>query len=128
MTEREAMASIIELAAMTTVTGADDIRWLDELLAAVELHSQLAQATEQLKSSQDRIAQLEAQLKQTPNPAALDTARRQEASQDRIGQLEAQLKQAPNPADLDTGMSCTRSSPKPQRNRRRIGLASWRLS
>jgi chromosome segregation ATPase len=81
-----------------------------------ELRAQLAQATEQLKTSQGRISQLEAQLKQAPSAADLDKAGKQEeglraqlaqateqlkTSQGRISQLEAQLKQAPSAADLD---------------------------
>ena len=52
---------------------------------ADDLRSQLAQATEQLKSSQ---GQLEAQLRQTPSSADLDTARKQ------AGDLQSQLAQA----------------------------------
>src|SRR5580700_9298763 len=81
-----------------------------------ELQAQLAQATEQLKTSQNRIGQLEGQLKQAPSAADLDKAGKQgaelraqltqaaeqlKASQGRISQLEGQLKQAPSAADLD---------------------------
>ena len=81
-----------------------------------ELRAQLAQATEQLKTSQGRISQLEGQLKQAPSAADLDKAGKQgaelsaqlaqateqlKASQDRISELEGQLKQAPSAADLD---------------------------
>jgi len=80
---------------------------------ADDLRSQLAQATEQLKSSQ---GQLEAQLRQTPSSADSDTARKQaddlqsqlaqateqlKSAQGRVGQLEAQLKQTPSGADFD---------------------------
>src|SRR5439155_791233 len=78
-----------------------------------ELRAQLAQATEQLKASQGRISQLEAQLTQAPGAADLDQAGKQgaelraqlaqateqlKASQGRISQLEAQLTQAPSAA------------------------------
>jgi len=87
-----------------------------QLVNATELRAQLAQATEQLKASQDRISQLEGQLKQAPSAADLDKAGKQgdelraqltqateqlKASQGRISQLEGQLKQAPSAADLD---------------------------
>jgi TPR repeat protein len=42
-----------------------------------ELRSQLAQANEQLKASQDRVVQLGAQLKQAPALTDLDKARKQ---------------------------------------------------
>jgi TPR repeat protein len=79
-----------------------------------DLRSQLAQATEQLKSSQGRVGQLEGQLKQVASSADLDNARKQtdnlqsqfaqateqlKSSQGRINQLEGQLKSAS--ADLD---------------------------
>jgi TPR repeat protein len=41
-----------------------------------ELRAQLAQATEQLKASQGRVSQLEAQLKQAPSAADLDDAQK----------------------------------------------------
>jgi hypothetical protein len=81
-----------------------------------DLRSKLAQATEQLKSSQGRVSQLEAQLKQVPSSADLDNARKQsddlrsqlaqateqlKSPQGRVSQLEAQLKQVPSSADLD---------------------------
>jgi predicted RNase H-like nuclease (RuvC/YqgF family) len=81
-----------------------------------ELQAQLTQAAEELKTSQGRISQLEAQLKQAPSAADLDKAGKQgaelraqltqateqlKASQGRISQLEGQLKQAPSAADLD---------------------------
>src|SRR3984957_20057968 len=81
-----------------------------------ELRAQLAQATEQLKTSQGRISQLEGQLKQAPSAADLDKAGKQgdelraqlaqgteqlKTSQRRIGQQKGQLKQAPSAADLD---------------------------
>jgi hypothetical protein len=81
-----------------------------------QTRAQLSQASEQLKASQDRVAQLEAQLKQAPALGDLDKARKQaddqraqlsqaseqlKASQDRVAQLEAQLKQAPALGDLD---------------------------
>jgi hypothetical protein len=81
-----------------------------------ELRLQLVQAAEQLKFSQARIRQLEAQLKQAPAPAELDDARNQAVelrsqlvqaterlnlSQARIDHLEAQLKQASDPSEWD---------------------------
>jgi hypothetical protein len=39
-----------------------------------ELRAQLTQATDQLKTSQNRIGQLEGQLKQAPSAADLDKA------------------------------------------------------
>ncbi len=81
-----------------------------------ELRAQLTQATEQLKTSQGRISQLEGQLKQAPSAADLHKAGKQgeglraqlaqateqlKTSQGRISQLEGQLKQAPSAADLD---------------------------
>jgi hypothetical protein len=83
---------------------------------ADDLQSQLVQVTEQLKSSQGRVSQLEAQLKQTPSSADLENARKQaddlqsqlaqateqlKSSQGRVSQLEAQLKQTPSSADLE---------------------------
>jgi hypothetical protein len=53
-----------------------------------ELRAQLAQAMEQLKTSQGRISQLEAQLKQAPSAADLDDARKE------IGDLRSQLSAA----------------------------------
>jgi exonuclease VII large subunit len=82
-----------------------------------ELQAQLIQATDQLKSSQDRISQLEAQLKQSSSSADLDKARQQgdelhsqlgqaterlKSSQDRISQLEAQLTSAVNDDQANT--------------------------
>ena len=52
-----------------------------------ELRAQLTQATEQLKTSQGRVSQLEAQLKQAPTPADLDKSGKQGA------ELLAQLTQ-----------------------------------
>ena len=67
------------------------------------------------KVSQDRVSQLEAQLKEAPNPNDLASTQQQadavraqltqateqiKVSQDRVSQLEAQLKEAPNPNDL----------------------------
>jgi phage shock protein A len=81
-----------------------------------ELRAQLAQATEQLKSAQGRISELEGQLRQAPSAADLDKAGKQgnelraqlaqaterlKTSQGRVSQLEAQLRQAPSAADLD---------------------------
>jgi uncharacterized phage infection (PIP) family protein YhgE len=81
---------------------------------ADDLRSQLAQAAEQLKSSQRRVSQLEGQLKQTPSSTDLDNARKQadglqsqlaqateqlKSSQGRVSQLEAQLKQTPSSTD-----------------------------
>jgi hypothetical protein len=81
---------------------------------ADDLQSQLVQVTEQLKSSQGRVSQLEAQLKQTPSSADLEDARKQandlqsrlvqateqlKSSQGRVSQLEAQ--QTLSSADLD---------------------------
>jgi hypothetical protein len=53
-----------------------------------ELRAQLAQATEQLKTSQGRISQLEGQLKQAPSAADLDKSVKQG------DELLAQLAQA----------------------------------
>src|SRR4029077_434066 len=76
---------------------------------------QLFQAVEQLKASQERVAQLEGQLKQAPAAGDLDKARKQgdelraqlsqgaeqlNAAQERVAQLEAQQKQAPAVGDL----------------------------
>ena len=81
-----------------------------------ELPAQLTQAAEQLRASQGRIGQLEAQLKQAPSATDLDKAGKKgeelraqlaqateqlKASQGRVSQLEAQRKQAPSAADLD---------------------------
>ena len=76
----------------------------------------VAQTTEKLKTSQDRIHQLEAQLKQASGAGETNRAREQDeglrlqlahtteelkAYRDRVHQLEAQLKRAPPAAELD---------------------------
>src|SRR5438270_753701 len=91
-----------------------------------ELRAQLAQATEQLKTSQGRISELEGALKQAPSAADLDKAGKQgealrgqlaqateqlKASQGRISELEGQLKQAPSAADLDKARQRARAMP-----------------
>src|SRR5437588_333167 len=80
------------------------------------LRAQLAQATEQLKTSQGRDSELDGQLKRAPCAAAPATAGKQgealraqpaqaneqlKTAQGRISQLEGPLKQAPSAADLD---------------------------
>src|SRR5947209_2368683 len=89
-----------------------------------ELRSQLAQASEQLKTAQGRVSQLEAQLKQAPAAANLDQTRKQgeelrsqlaeqlKTAQRRVSQLEAQLKQAPAAAAVD--QNGKEATPAPQ--------------
>ena len=58
-----------------------------------ELRAQLAQATEQLKTSQGRISQLEAQLKQAPSAADLAKSGKQgEELRTQLAQATEQLK------------------------------------
>ena len=65
-----------------------------------DLQSQLAQATEQLKSSQGRVGQLEAQLKEVPSSADLDNARKQ--VDDLRSQLSTVMAIAEKPKKVET--------------------------
>jgi hypothetical protein len=67
---------------------------------ADDLQSQLVQVTEQLKSSQGRVSQLEAQLKQTPSSADLDNARKQ--ADDLQSQLSTAMAILKTPGKVET--------------------------